>query len=577
MPAAAQITTYFSAGANCGGGTSANFTTAGPTIQVSLCADTTTEGLCGATVYPQVGSSMHNGHFKITARTLSSGITDPSSSITFPVDLTNPPDNGTYINNFGGSRPAGSPNAPAASSGQVLLTFDISPQSGATNSSYTLSLDASEINTTTPATSCFAAFNTDPISATFTLNRVIAPVFTSSTSATFTVGSAGSHNVTATGTPTPTISLTSGSPPAAVTFSGGVLSGTPAFGTGAVGPYNLVFTATNAGGAPTQNFTLTVQKANQAITFNALSDRNQSQGIFGVSATAPTSPVTFASQTPTVCTTTGTNGTTVTPIAGGTCTIRASRGSTADYNAAADVDQSFTVTDDVAPNVNLTAQPSNPSNSANPSFSFSSIDVTATFECQLDAGGFSTCTSPKSYPGTADGSHTFQVRAKDSANNTSGPTSYVWTIDTVAPVVTIGSAPTINNANAASYTVTGTCENGLTVTVNVGGLTATSACASNAYSATRSVTGLSDSMSASISASQSDAAGNIGSANTTVVKDTVNPTVSITAPASHPAGQSNRVQCGRLLQRQRQNGERDHRRAPGHRNLHQWKLRNHGH
>ncbi len=92
-----------------------------------------------------------------------------------------------------------------------------------------------------------------------------APSITSANNAAFTAGSAGTFTVTATGSPTPTLSE-SGTLPSGVTFntSTGVLSGTPATGTG--GTYNLVFTASNGvGSSATQNFTLTIKQA-PAIT-----------------------------------------------------------------------------------------------------------------------------------------------------------------------------------------------------------------------------------------------------------------------------------------------------------------------
>ncbi len=85
-----------------------------------------------------------------------------------------------------------------------------------------------------------------------------APAITSVNSTTFTVGTAGSFTVTATGFPTPTLSEI-GTLPSGVTFdpTTGVLSGTPAAGT--LGAYPLTFTAAN-GVTPnaTQSFTLTV-------------------------------------------------------------------------------------------------------------------------------------------------------------------------------------------------------------------------------------------------------------------------------------------------------------------------------
>ncbi len=455
-PAGATITTYFSAGTGCGGGSSTNFVAGvnSSLIKVSLCANTSVEGLCGASVYPKLSLGSQSGKFSVENSVLSSGITDPSLVVSYPIPITNPT---TLTANFGGSRPSASPNAPPAGNGQVLVTFDISSQASATDATYVIELDSfSSIDTTTPGTSCFAAPVTDSISATFTLVRVAPPTFTSATLTTFTVGSAGSFNVTATGTPNPAITHSSGLLPAGVSFAPGtltgVLSGTPTVGTGAVGTYNLVFTGTNAGGATPQSFTLTVQKANQTITFGTLADRNQSVMPFAVTATAPGGTVSFASQTTGVCTTTGTNGATVTLIAGGTCTIRASQSGNADYNGAPDVDQSFTVTDDVPPNTTITAGPSGSVNSSSASFSFTSNEPGSTFECRIDGGSYSSCTSPQMYTGLADGMHTFDVHAIDAATNVAAtPASRTWTVDTVAPDTTITSQPA-NPTNSTTAT-----------------------------------------------------------------------------------------------------------------------------
>jgi len=91
---------------------------------------------------------------------------------------------------------------------------------------------------------------------TLTVNQPAA--ITSGTAATFTVGTAGSFTVTTTGSPAPGLSET-GPLPAGLTFDAatGVLSGTPAAGTG--GSYPITFTAHNGVGADaTQAFALTV-------------------------------------------------------------------------------------------------------------------------------------------------------------------------------------------------------------------------------------------------------------------------------------------------------------------------------
>ncbi len=106
----------------------------------------------------------------------------------------------------------------------------------------------------------------------------------------------------------------------------------------------------------------------------------------------------------------------------------------------------ITPADTTPPDTTITANPTNPSNSSSASFSFSGSDnvtpaASLSFECKLDAGVFAACTSPQNYSGLADGSHTFQVRTTDQANNTdSTPASFTWTIDTVRPEVTINQA-----------------------------------------------------------------------------------------------------------------------------------------
>lgn len=52
------------------------------------------------------------------------------------------------------------------------------------------------------------------------------------------------------------------------------------------------------------------------------------------------------------------------------------------------------------------------STSQDASFGFSSSESGASFECQMDNGGYSACSSPKSYSALSYGSHTFSVRAR---------------------------------------------------------------------------------------------------------------------------------------------------------------------
>jgi hypothetical protein len=87
------------------------------------------------------------------------------------------------------------------------------------------------------------------------------PGVTSADSTTFTEGTAGSFTVTGSGSPTLT---ETGTLPTGVTFTSGVLSGTPAAGT--AGSYAVEITATNSVGSVTQAFTLTVQPSGPLYT-----------------------------------------------------------------------------------------------------------------------------------------------------------------------------------------------------------------------------------------------------------------------------------------------------------------------
>ncbi len=83
----------------------------------------------------------------------------------------------------------------------------------------------------------------------------------------------------------------------------------------------------------------------------------------------------------------------------------------------------------IPPDTQLNIRPVNPSG-PDVTFTFSSTDGTATFECQLDGGGFSACTSPKNYTGLTAGFHTFDVRAKDPADNLDAtPATYTWKVN----------------------------------------------------------------------------------------------------------------------------------------------------
>jgi large repetitive protein len=118
----------------------------------------------------------------------------------------------------------------------------------------------------------------------FTLIVDVAPAITSANATTFTVGTAGSFTVTASGNPLPTFTET-GALPNGVAFndSTGVLSGTPSTGTGGI--YDLTFTASN-GVSPvaTQTFILTVDEGSTITSANSTSFTVGAAGTFTVTA-----------------------------------------------------------------------------------------------------------------------------------------------------------------------------------------------------------------------------------------------------------------------------------------------------
>ncbi|GHH78052.1 Ig-like domain repeat protein [Promicromonospora soli] len=75
---------------------------------------------------------------------------------------------------------------------------------------------------------------------------------------------------------------------------------------------------------------------------------------------------------------------------------------------------------------------------------------TARFECRLDAGAWTTCSSPLTYDNLSHGAHTVDVRAVDRAGNTSDVASTTWTVDATAPTAAM-TFPTATRLNHAGW------------------------------------------------------------------------------------------------------------------------------
>ncbi|HEY3319245.1 MAG TPA: MBG domain-containing protein, partial [Planctomycetota bacterium] len=187
----------------------------------------------------------------------------------------------------------------ASSPGSGTPTGTVVFKDGATTlSTTTLASGSATFTTSTLANaghSITAAYSGDAnfiASTSTTLTQTVnqAPAITSGNSTIFTVGSAGSFTATATGSPAPTFSVSSGTLPAGVSLAAsGVLSGTPASGMGGV--YAVTIKASNGIGTDaTQNFTLTINQAPALTSANGTTFTTGAAGSFTATATGFPAP-----------------------------------------------------------------------------------------------------------------------------------------------------------------------------------------------------------------------------------------------------------------------------------------------
>lgn len=102
---------------------------------------------------------------------------------------------------------------------------------------------------------------------------------------------------------------------------------------GLTGPFDPI--------SPQPTVIVSSPKADQIITFETLGEKIYGDADFSVNATANSGLiVAFSSQTPNVC---AVSDSTVHIVSAGSCTVRASQAGDDNYNAAPDVDQSFTI------------------------------------------------------------------------------------------------------------------------------------------------------------------------------------------------------------------------------------------
>lgn len=160
----------------------------------------------------------------------------------------------------------------------------------------------------------------------------------------------------------PYVTLTEGNPILGYDYSGtlsaginfnaasGIVSGTPT----AAGVGTIQVRARDVDGySAYDSIQFTVAKGSQSISFGALANKSFGAPDFAVSASAGSGlAIGFASQTPGVC---SVSGNLVHLATSGTCTVRASQSGDANWNAAAPVDRSFTVSAGAATHLAVSA------------------------------------------------------------------------------------------------------------------------------------------------------------------------------------------------------------------------------
>jgi hypothetical protein len=110
------------------------------------------------------------------------------------------------------------------------------------------------------------------------------------------------------------------------------------------------------------------------------------------------------------------------------------------------IDATYPVTD-------ITSHPNSTTNATSATFVFSA-NKESTFQCKLDTGSYTSCTSPQTYISLGEGSHTFTVQATDTLSHTEpSPSSYTWNIDLTPPVLSDGSPSGTLAVNTTSTTL----------------------------------------------------------------------------------------------------------------------------
>ncbi|HEU6444794.1 MAG TPA: hypothetical protein VFL61_07055 [Gaiellaceae bacterium] len=210
--------------------------------------------------------------------------------------------------------------------------------------------------------------------------------------------------------------------------------------------------AGNADATPASyTWTIDIIAPNTTITSNPLSVTNQTTASFGFSSTEAGS--TFECSLDGAAFAACTNPKSYTGLPGGTRRFEVRAKDPAGNTDASPAIYQWTI-DLVGVAAVIGIAPPSVTSLTSASFTFSSSEPDATFECSLDAALFTGCSSPLTYNNLTDGPHTFKVRAIDHpAGNTGPEASHTWSVDTRPPTATVTSGPAaLGNSRSATFT-----------------------------------------------------------------------------------------------------------------------------
>ena len=119
--------------------------------------------------------------------------------------------------------------------------------------------------------------------------------------------------------------------------------------------------------------------------------------------------------------------------------------------------------DTAVPDTTISSGPTGATGDATPTFSFTSSEPGASFECKVDTAAYAGCVSPFTTSALQDGSHVLAVRAKDAAANVDAtPATRAWIVDATTPDTTVTKKPARRSTKKKVKLVFGSSEAGAT-------------------------------------------------------------------------------------------------------------------